>query len=163
MLHAWKVLRALINFPRQRSSASQKEIPGGHEIILGKGLGDIHFALSSREIESILGLPDSAEHIESRVLAYTYHSIATVLYFYEYQAFDAENSLMEIRTENANCTLFGKLIIGAREDDLLVEIGRHDLEFKLEHKDDILSFTGINLDCHFRDGHVEKVEFRMFF
>lgn len=163
MLDVWKFLREFISFPRQRGIPSQKEIPGGHEIILGKGIGDIHFGASSKEIEAILGLPDFTGRLHSSVLAYTYHSISTVLCFYEYQSFEGTDTLMEIRTENQNCTLFGKPVLGARENDLLLEVKQHDLEFTLERNDEILRFNVIELDCHLRDGCIEKVEFRMFF
>jgi hypothetical protein len=70
---------------------------------------------------------------------------------------------MEIITENPSCTLFGKAVVGVREDEFLLEMKQHNLPFILERVDYMLRFQGISLDCYVRDGLIEKVAFGMFF
>jgi hypothetical protein len=84
MFDVWKFFREFITSCRKRKIQAQCEILEGYEIVLGKRLGDICFDISSREIESILGSPNSIERLEPRVFDYIYHSISTTFRFYEY-------------------------------------------------------------------------------
>jgi len=134
------------------------------QIVLKKGLGDIHFGCIPEVVRAILGEPDDVEELEN-VIDGSVESIVwnfpdTGLNFF-FDAANGEPVLSTIESDNLETVLFNAKIFNIAKDnlvDLMVENGYKEIEEDEEtwgeHR---VTFEDAQIDFYYADQELTLV------
>jgi len=134
------------------------------QIILKKGMGDIHFGCTPEVVRALLGDPDEVEELESAVdgvvesIVWNYPDSGLNFFF---EASNGEPSLSTIESDNLDTVVFNAKIFNLTKDsiiDLMKENGYSDIdeddETWGEHR---VTFDDAQIDFYFDDQELTLV------
>jgi hypothetical protein len=134
------------------------------QIILKKGMGDIHFGCTPEVVRALLGDPDEVEELESAVdgvvesIVWNYPDSGLNFFF---EAANGEPALSTIESDNLDTVVFNAKIFNLTKDsiiDLMKENGYSDIdeddETWGEHR---VTFDDAQIDFYFDDQELTLV------
>ena len=134
------------------------------QILLKKGLGDVHFGCTPEVIRSVYGEPDEVEELESAIdgvvesIVWNYPDDGLNFFF---DAANGEPTLSTIESDNLETVLFNSRIFNITRDsvvELMNENGFKDLEEDDEtwgeHR---VTFEDAQIDFYFADQELTLV------
>ena len=141
----------------------------GIQIILKKGMGDIHFGCTPEVVRALLGDPDEVEELESAVdgvvesIVWNYPDSGLNFFF---EASNGEPSLSTIESDNLDTVVFNAKIFNLTKDsiiELMKENGYSDIdeddETWGEHR---VTFDDAQIDFYFDDQELTLVSWSCF-
>ena len=139
------------------------------QIILKKGMGDIHFGCTPEVVRALLGDPDEVEELESAVdgvvesIVWNYPDSGLNFFF---EAANGEPALSTIESDNLDTVVFNAKIFNLTKDsiiDLMKENGYSDIdeddETWGEHR---VTFDDAQIDFYFDDQELTLVSWSCF-
>ena len=139
-----------------------------NEIILGTGMGPLHFGATMDEVRTLVGEPEEIEESddddEFEHQAWNYHEDDYLLSLY----FDREDDfrLSCIETDHPGMRLFGEAIQGMSLDAVQALMQRHGLATPetetMEEGQVRLSYEQEMIDLYFEEGQLQFINFGVF-
>ncbi len=139
------------------------------QIILKKGMGDIHFGCTPEVVRALLGDPDEVEELESAVdgvvesIVWNYPDAGLNFFF---EASNGEPTLSTIESDNLETVVFNAKIFNLTRDsiiNLMKENGYTDMdeddETWGEHR---ITFDDAQIDFYFDDQELTLVSWSCF-
>jgi len=143
---------------------NQKEIKMDLQIVLKKGLGDLHFGCSPVDVRAVFGEPEEVEELESAIdavvesIVWNYPDAGLNFFF---DAAYGEPALSTIESDNLETVLFNALIFNITRDNIL-ELMKENGYKELDEDDETwgehrITFEDAQIDFYFADQELTLV------
>jgi len=126
-------------------------------ILLGKGLDDLPFGATQKEVESALGKPEEKDELDMRgekSIAWHYWEMGISLNFDEGQDFH----LSSIDVASPEILLFGEALIGRSQTEVLKFLDSKEIGVYEEEVQRGLIYPSVNLSLWFNGGDLEEIQ-----